>query len=141
MSLDDRRMKLTRSELSGPLNGDVIRIIVEYAQYTETEKVRIALRPENNSMPRRFYYNPYSGMMSMIGLTECMEIENVGLDKFSIVFTADFVVMRGAVLVTIEDLLPSKKMSTIDVSDIQFNELGKCAPKYIKAIQAEIDKI
>lgn len=161
--MDDRRMQISCHELSSWLDKNTSEMVIEYARYTEAEKVLIALnRKKKNRYGEYILYRNYnSGPILeygddlndgyLLGISECnMWIDNA-INYPQIYaksgYPPDFMLGFGGVAytfskikITLDDLLPSKNLNIIIPNNLK-KIYDICRPMYIAEMQSEIDEI
>lgn len=160
MSMDDRRMERSAYELSKILDRDTLGIIIDYAQYSEVEKVWIALHHHKIEggliwaifdIPSQF--ENYSDDIDYVS------IETNGLDRasatrwgkqwqlgdqlmFQIIFgNYDLEHAFHVIDVPTEDLIPSAGLQIVTNNSEADYALDACRAQYLAKMQAAIDKI
>lgn len=165
LSVDDQRMQISRNELNHTLDGDTLGIIISYAEYTESEKVLLALQKNTYREDFSGYtiYRLYNtGPMSSAdsndyerALSECsMWICNDGAchedqqlwyvkpPLFTLGF-GGFAYTYAKFPITLNDILPNPDRCimafTIPKDFLKIYDI--CMPMYLASIQSEIDAI
>lgn len=156
-------MQIARYELSLRLDKNTSEMVIEYARYTEAEKVLIALnRKRENQYGEYILYRKYnSGPILedgddpndgyLLGISECsMWIDNdVNYPQLYDTFRypPGFMLGFGGVTytlikirITLDDLLPSKNLNIIIPNNLK-KIYDICRPMYIAEMQSEIDEI
>lgn len=167
MSVDDQRMTIARTVLQTSLDIDTLGIVINYARYAEAEKVMIILL--QNAKDEFYtgcieYKHYYTGPLIYEDLddpdnelercfSECHMRIN-GYDKFTnnllagykspplfLLGFGNFSNTIGKVNITLDDLLPSTEMKTINVPTWAKIIFDICRPQYLAEMREAINKI
>lgn len=163
MSVDDRRMQIAATSLQNALDQDTLGIVIEYARYTDAEKVWQVLhyhKEEKDENPDRWktFYVPPSGDSFLDSFCEWMSIETYHVDQKTatergdtdwlegyqdifFVFTGNKDGVYSTTPVSAEELIPRWRLQIDEDSQVAMNIIDDCLQQYLDAMQAAMNKI
>lgn len=129
------------------INADVARIVINYAKYTEAEKVLLVLH-SGDPMVRHFTYREPSDMYPLVRDKKFIQINDAEVSSTS---ELEYIIEFGSIYgesqfyrsarVSLSDLLPSKRLEGILRKTGNHDSIKMCYPKYIEKMQSAMDAL